>query len=150
MVRRKASGASSEGADGLSKTLLSIGAEKESVERLAKSRALDRVVIPIYWKDGLVSSVRPLWLVKLPEFLKSFEKEFPDGQVRWDPDYEGNDPSWGDIALRVYFNYQEDDDGDHWSPPPSVLEEESYYRMLSGRSYQGKNPVPASRIVHGP
>ncbi|MDA4133551.1 MAG: hypothetical protein OK454_10590, partial [Thaumarchaeota archaeon] len=58
-------------------------------------------------------------------------------------------PAAGDIALRVYFNYQEDDQGDHWSPPPTLLEEESYYRMLARAFYKGKKPVPVSKVVHG-
>lgn len=110
---------------------------------------IDDVVIPIYWKDGLVSSVRPFWLVRLPEFLRSFEKEFPDGQVDWDRDYGTGGPGFEDIALRVYFNYQEDDQGDHWSPPPTLLEEESYYRMLARASFKGKKSVSASKVIHG-
>jgi hypothetical protein len=148
LARSKSAGAPA-GPSGLRKALLSVGADRDSVERLGSSKTLDEVVIPIYWKDGLVSSVRPLWLVKLPEFLKNFEKEFPDGQVRWDQDYNSSDPSSGDIALRVYFNYQEDDQGDHWSPPPTLLEEESYYRMLGKSSFKGKKSISASRVVHG-
>ncbi len=133
----------------LRKALLSVGADKKSVEKLVSSSAIDDVVISIYWRDGLVSSIRPLWLVKLPEFLKSFEKEFPDGQVDWDQDYGTGGPGFEDIALRVYFNYQEDDQGDHWSPPPTLLEEESYYRMLARAAFKGKKPVSASKIIHG-
>jgi hypothetical protein len=137
------------GSDKLRKTLLSVGADKGSVDKLVSSKTLNDIVIPIYWKDGLVSSSRPFSLVKLPEFMKSFEKEFPDGQVRWDQDYESNDAASGDIALRVYFNYQEDDQGDHWSPPPTLLEEESYYRMLASGEFKGKKSVSASKVVHG-
>lgn len=133
----------------LRKALLSTGADKESVEKLVSSGAVDNVVIPIYWKDGLVSSVRPLWLVRLPEFLKSFEKEFPDGQVDWDKDYGTGGPGFEDVALRVYFNYQEDDQGDHWSPPPTLLEEESYYRMLARAAFKGKKSVSASKVIRG-
>jgi hypothetical protein len=134
---------------GLRKSLLSVGVDKDSVERLTSSKTLDDIIIPIYWRDGLVSNSHPLWLVKLPEFLRSFEKEFPDGQVRWHDEYEGSDPALGDVALRIYFNYQEDDQGDHWSPPPTLLEEESYRRMLARCAYKGKRPIPASRVVHG-
>lgn len=133
----------------LKKALLSVGADKQSVEKLVSSSAIDDVVIPIYWKDGLVSSVRPFWLVKLPEFLRSFEKEFPDGQVDWDKDYGTGGPGFEDIALRVYFNYQEDDQGDHWSPPPTLLEEESYYRMLARASFKGNKSVSVSKVIHG-
>jgi hypothetical protein len=148
LAKSKASETSS-GSEGLRKALLSVGSDKDSVDRLISSKVIDDVVIPIYWKDGLVSTVRPMWLVGLPGFLKSFEKEFPDGQVRWDHDYESSDPAAGDVALRVYFNYQEDDQGDHWSPPPTLLEEESYYRMLARSFYKGKKPVPVSKVVHG-
>jgi len=133
----------------LRKALLSVGADKESVEKLISSKALEEVVIPLYWKDGLVSSARPFWLVKLPGFLKSFEAEFPDGQIRWDRDYESDDSAAGDIALRLYFNYQEDDHGVHWSPPPTLLEEESYHKMLAKSSFKGKKSMPASKVVHG-
>ncbi len=139
----------SSGSDNLRKSLLSVGADKSSVEKLVSSKSLNDIVIPIYWKDGLVSSSRPFSLVKLPEFLKSFGKEFPDGQVRWDQDYESNNAASGDIALRVYFNYQEDDQGDHWSPPPTLLEEESYHRMLASGEFKGKKPVSASKVIHG-
>jgi hypothetical protein len=148
LAKSKAAEAPS-GSTGLRKALLSVGADKDSVERLISSRTLEDVVVPIYWKDGLVSSVRQLWLVRLPSFLKGFQEEFPDGQVRWDQDYESDDPASGDIALRTYFNYQEDDQGDHWSPPPTLLEEESYHKMLAKASFKGKKPVPASKVVHG-
>jgi hypothetical protein len=147
-LARKTSDARSDPA-ALKKALLSVGADKESVETLVSSSAIDNVVIPIYWKDGLVSSVRPLWLARLPEFLRSFRKEFPDGQVDWDKDYGTGGPGFEDIALRVYFNYQEDDQGDHWSPPPTLLEEESYYRMLARAAFKGKKSVSASKVVHG-
>jgi len=137
------------GSAALRKALLSVGAEEDSVKKIISSKALEEAVIPVYWKDGLVSSDRPLWLVKLPEFLRGFGEEFPDGQVRWDKDYESDDPAAGDIALHVYFNYQEDDQGDHWSPPPTLLEEESYYRMLAKSSFKGKKKTSVSKVVHG-
>jgi hypothetical protein len=141
-------GEASSDSAALRKALLSVGADKESVETLLSSKYLQNIVIPIFWKDGLVSSVRPLWLVKLPEFLKSFGKEFPDGQVDWDQEYGSTAPGADDVALRVYFNYQEDDQGDHWSPPPTLLEEESYYRMLARDAYKGKKQISASRVIH--
>lgn len=133
----------------LKKALLSVGADGDSVDKLVSSTSLENAVIPMYWKDGLVSSVRPFWIVKLPEFLRSFQKEFPDGQVNWDKDYGTRGPGFDDIALRIYFNYQEDDQGDHWSPPPTLLEEESYYRMLARGTFKGKKSVSVGRIVHG-
>ncbi len=134
----------------LRKSLLSIGADKASAEKLLSSSALGRVVIPVYWKDGLVSHPNPLWLSKLPGFLRSFEKEFPDGEVRWDPDYdEHNQDGAGDYAIRIFFNYQEDDDGDHWSPKPTAIEDRSYQQMLKRSSYTGPKAVQASDILRG-
>ena len=148
MAKEKSAGASTDIA-ALKKALLSVGADRDSVEKLVSSSSLENVVIPIYWKDGLVSSVRPFWLVKLPEFLRGFREEFPDGQINWDKDYGTGGPGFDDIALRVYFNYQEDDQGDHWSPPPTLLEEESYYRMLAKGAFKGKKSISAGRLVHG-
>jgi len=133
----------------LQKSLLSIGVDKGSAKKLLSSSSLGRVVIPVYWKDGLVSHADPLWLSKLPNFLNSFEKEFPDGEVRWDPDYdEHNQGGSGNFAIRIFFNYQEDDDGDHWSPKPTALEEQSYSRMLKRASYTGPRAVKASVVLH--
>jgi hypothetical protein len=143
------SGKKTGGAD-LRKSLLSIGVDKGSVEKLVSSSALGRVVIPLYWKDGLVSHPHPLWLSKLPNFLRSFEEEFPDGEVRWDPDYEEhNQEGSGGYAIRVFFNYQEDDEGDHWSPQPTEIEMQSYQKMLKRASYTGPRAVQASSIVRG-
>jgi hypothetical protein len=138
-------------AGGLLESLLSIGVDKKSAEKLLASSALDRIVVPVYWKDGLVSQSHSLWLSKLPDFLKSFGKEFPDGQVRWDPDYyeqniQGNS---SDVAIRVYFNYQEDDQGDHWSPKPTEIEEQSYQKMLKRFSYAGTGALQAHTALHG-
>jgi hypothetical protein len=146
MAKNKTVGTPSDNQN-LEKALLSIGADKVSVERLVSTKLLEDIVIPLYWKDGLVSNSHLLWLVKLPGFLRGFEEEFPDGQVRWDAHYESSDPSLGDIALRIYFNYQEDDQGDHWSPPPTLLEEESYRRMLTKATFKGEKPLPASKVV---
>ncbi len=135
----------------LRKSLLSIGVDKESVERLLASSGLDRIVVPVYWKDGLVFHVSSLSLSSLPAFLKSFEKEFPDSQVRWDPDYDENNPKDGtsDVAIRAYFSYQEDDQGDHWSPKPTPMEEESYQSMLKRYSYKGSSPLQAHAVLQG-
>src|SRR5271155_4150024 len=62
------------GSDELRKALLSIGVEKKSAEKLLASRSLDKVVVPVYWKDGLIAQAHTLWLSKLPSFLKSFGK----------------------------------------------------------------------------
>jgi hypothetical protein len=135
----------------LRKSLLSIGVDKASVEKLIASNGLDRIIAPIYWKDGLVFHVSSLALSSLPGFLKSFEKEFPDGQVRWDRDYDETNPKDGtsDVAIRVTFSYQEDDQGDHWSPKPTLEEEESYQGMLKRHSYKGPNPVRAHAVLKG-
>ena len=134
----------------LRRSLLSIGADKESAEKLLSSGALGRLVIPLYWKDGLVSHPHPLLLSKLPSFLRSFEKEFPDGEVRWDPDYdENNQGGSGEYAIRVFFNYQEDDQGDHWSPKPTAIEQQSYQKMLERSSYTGPRAVQASAVLRG-
>ena len=69
--------------------------------------------------------------------------------MRWDRDYEGERPSDGDVAIRVYFDYQEDDQGDHWAPQPTEQQEESYYKTLRELSNKGSDTVPAYRIVHG-
>jgi len=137
--------------DALRKALLSSGVDAGSAGKLTGSPALERIVVPIYWKDGLVFHANSLWLPKLPSFLKSFEKEFPDGQVRWDPDYDEENPqdATSDVAIRVFFNYQEDDQGDHWSPKPTSIEEQNYYRMLKRFSYKGSSPVKAQTVLQG-
>lgn len=132
----------------LRRALLSIGTDKGAVDNLIESKSLERIVIPIYWKDGIVKKVSSFYLPGLPSFLTSFEKRFPDGEIRWDPDYEGEKPSEGDVAIRVLFDYQEDDQGDHWSPKPTEQEEESYYKTLQSLGYNGSDPVPAHRVVH--
>lgn len=136
-------------AEKLSKSLLSIGVDKESVDALISSRELDRAIVPIYWKDGIVPNVSSLWLPKLPEFLWTFTREFPDGQVRWDKNFEGGKPEDGDVAIRVFFDYQEDDQGDRWAPKPTPNEEESYYRLLKLHSYKGTKPAAVYRIIRG-
>jgi hypothetical protein len=140
-----------EDAGGLRKSLLSIGVDEKSAEKLLSSRALERVVVPVYWKDGLTLQAHPLWLSKLPNFLKSFQKEFPEGQVRWDPDYDEQTPQGESsrVAIRVYFDYQEDDQGDHWSPKPTTIEEQSYQKMLKRYSYAGTGALQASAVIYG-
>jgi hypothetical protein len=140
-----------EDAAELRKSLLSIGADEKSAEKLLSSRALERVVVPVYWKDGLTLQAHSLWLSKLPNFLKSFQKEFPEGQVRWDPDYDEQTPQGESsrVAIRVYFDYQEDDQGDHWSPKPTTIEEQSYQKMLKRFSYTGTGPLQADAVLRG-
>ncbi len=131
----------------LHKSLISIGVDKDAAKRLAASRSLDNMVVSVYWKDGLEVRANSIWLVKLPEFLRGFAEEFPDGQVRWDPDYETANPA-EDVAIRVRFNVQDDDQGGHFQPKPTLLEEEAYQRMLERSSYKGTKPVPAYIVVH--
>lgn len=59
---------------------------EKSAETLPSSRTLARLVVPVYWKDGLGAARPPPAAHEASSFLRSFEKEFPDGQVRWDPD----------------------------------------------------------------
>jgi hypothetical protein len=135
----------------LRKALLSVGVDEGSAEKLVRSRALKRIVVPAYWKDGLVFHVSSLWLQKLPSFSKSFGKVFPDGQLRWDPDYDEANPQQqtSDVAIHVFFNYQEDDQGDHWSPKPTSIEERSYQRMLKRFSFRGPSPAQAHDVLQG-
>jgi hypothetical protein len=142
-------GQSQQDSEKLRKTLLSIGVDKDVVERLLSSRELSKAVVPIYWKDGIVSKANSFWLPTLPEFLKDFAREFPEGQVRWDSDYRGERPADGDSAIHVFFSYQEDDQGDRWEPKPDAPQVESYYMMLKKFSYKGDKPVSVSRIIHG-
>ncbi len=132
----------------LREALLSVGADKKAVGRLVSSKEMERVVVPIYWKDGIVVKANFIQLLALPKLLRSFRREFPDGQVRWDPDYRGEKPGDGDVAIHIFFNYQEDDQGDHWDPKPDTPEIESYYRMIKRFSYDGDKPVSASKIIH--
>jgi hypothetical protein len=147
---KKTQGSVGRVADGLRKSLLSIGVDEKSAAKLLASKALDRIVVPVYWKDGLVSQSHALWLSKLPNFLKSFDKEFPDGQARWDPDYDEQGPMGNpsSVAIRIHFNYQEDDDGDHWSPKPTAIEDQSYQRMLRRFSYVGTGALQAHAVLH--
>jgi hypothetical protein len=145
------SGGGKEDTAGLRKSLLSIGVDEKSAEKLISSRALDWVVVPAYWKDGLVLQAHLLSLSKLPDFLRSFQKEFPEGQARWDPDYDEQTPQGESsrVAIRVYFDYQEDDQGDHWSPKPTAIEEQSYQKMLKRFSYAGTGALQASAVIYG-
>ena len=148
MSKSKDSPPSKEELDSLHRSLTSIGAEKEVVKRLFSSKLLEHVVVPVYRKEGLASRTSSLWLMKLPDFLRGFAKEFPDGEVRWDADYEGANHA-KDVAVRVRFNVQEDDQGGRFQPKPTPLEEEAYQRMLEKSSYKGSRPVPISQVIHG-
>lgn len=132
----------------LHKSLMSIGVDRDDAKKLVSSRSLESTVVTVYWKDGLATRVNSIWLQKLPEFLRSFTHEFPDGEVRWDPDYDSTNPA-EDVAIRVRFNVQEDDQGAHFQPQPTLLEEEAYQRMLERSSYKGTKPVPAYVVLHG-
>ncbi len=152
LPRKTASASSPEGGEatgGLRESLLSIGVDKKSAQKLLASRSLDKTVVPIYWKDGLVSHSGSLRLSKLPDFAKEFEKEFPDGELRWDTDYYEQDPEHNssDVAVRVFFSYQEGDSGDHWSPKPTTMEEQAYQSMLKRCSYKGSDAVQASAAL---
>lgn len=141
-------GSSKEDIEALRKTLISIGVDKDAAKKLTTSKNLERIRVPIYRKEGLASRSSSLWLIKLPEFLRSFSREFPDGEVRWDADYDGADPA-EDVAIRVFFNVQEDDQGGRFQPKPTPLEEEAYQKMLEKSSFKGAKPVPAYLVLHG-
>jgi len=132
----------------LLKSLLSIGVDKDDAKKLVGSKALDRTVVTVYWKEGLESRANMVWLQRVPEFLRSFSREFPDGEVRWDPDYDSGNPA-DDVAIRVRFNVQEDDQGGKFQPKPTLLEEEAYQRMLERGAFKGNKPVPAHVVLHG-
>jgi len=142
---------SSASSDRLREALLSIGVDRKSAEKLVSSRALERIVVPIYWKDGLVLHGGTFWLSKLPEFLKGFEEEFPDGKIGWDTEYFELNPKdgSGDVAIRVVFNLQEGDQGEHFAPKPTELEEESYQGMLNRLAFKGRGPVQAHSVLQG-
>jgi hypothetical protein len=139
---------SEDESDRLHKSLASIGVDREAAKRLTSSKHLEHIVVPIYRKDGLASRSSRMWLVKLPELLRSFAREFPDGEIRWDSDYQGSVPA-EDVAIRVFFNIQEDDQGGRFQPKPTPMEEEAYQRMLERSSYKGAKPVPAYLVLHG-
>jgi hypothetical protein len=88
-------------------------------------------------------------LARLPEFLEWFEKEFPNGVVSWDPDYEGGEPGMHKFALRVDFNVQEDDQEAHFKVEPTPLELESYHSKLSTLSYKGNDAIKANELIYG-
>ncbi len=148
MAKNRGDASLSGDAKRLHKSLVSIGVDREAAKSLTASRLLERIVVPVYWKEGLESQAHGLWLIKLPQFLRSFAEEFPDGEVRWDPDYESSNPA-DDLAIRVRFNIQEGDQGGRFQPKPTLLEEEAYQRMLERSSYKGAKPVPAYSVVHG-
>jgi hypothetical protein len=134
--------------DKVHKSLVSIGVDAAAAKKLVSSRNLESIVVGVYWKDGLATHPATLWLVRLPEFLRSFANEFPDGEVRWDPDYDGTTPA-EDVAIRVRFSVDEDDQGHHFEPKPTFLEEEAYQKMLERSSFKGTKPVPAYAVLHG-
>ena len=134
---RRASGLTAERKEKLGAVLKSVGVDKDTISKLLSSHRLESITIPLYARGAVNDEFNDLWLVKLPEFVKWFEKEFPDGLLRWDPEFE--DPTTGKArpVLRVNFNYQEDDWGDHFSYRPTPLEDEAYHKKL--RALRPKN-----------
>ncbi len=128
--------------------LRSIGVETASLQRLLSSSRLRRVVIPIYTKSGLTPDSHVFWLINLPKFLGWLQDAFPNGEVRWDSDYEGGEPGTHRFAIRVRLNLQEDDQGARRSIRPSGLEEEKYHQVLDKLSYKGGDAVQAHEILH--
>jgi hypothetical protein len=133
----RTSGLNAERKNKLREALKSVGVDKDTISRLLSSRRLGRITVPLFARGTVNDEFNDLWLVRLPEFLRWFEKEFPDGLLRWDPEFE--DPTTGKArpVLRVNFNYQEDDWGDHFSYRPTSLEEEAYHKKL--RELRPKN-----------
>ncbi len=101
----------------------------------------------MYSRAGLSADTHSFCLAKLPKFLGTFGEEFPNGVLRWDQNYQVESGSEGHIAIRVYFNYQEDDQGSRWSYRPTPTEEVSYHRMLSDCTYKGKRRITAHEII---
>ncbi len=128
--------------------LRSIGVETASIQKLLSSSRLRRAIVPIYTKSGLTPDSHGFWLIKLPKFLEWLEDEFPNGEVRWDSDYEGGQLGTHQFAIRVTFNLQEDDQGARRSIRPTGLEEEKYHQVLDKLSYKGRDAIQVHEILH--
>ncbi len=126
----------------------SIGVETASVQKLLSSSRLRRAVVPIYTKSGLTPDSHGFWLIQLPKFLEWLQDEFPNGEVRWDSDFEGGQPGTHLFAIHVTFNLQEDDQGARRSIRPTGLEEEKYHQVLDKLSYKGRDAIQVHEILH--
>jgi hypothetical protein len=142
-------GDSGRSKDKLRTALNTAGAEKWIIDELLKSPKLEKVTIPIYSRAGINPDLHDFSLVRLPDFLEWFEREFPNGVLSWDPDYEGGERGSHKFALKVAFNVQEDDQEAHFMVEPTPLEVESYHNRLSSLSYKGKDAVKANDLVYG-
>ncbi len=132
--KRRAEGSSSrhsrEEKEALKTALTSVGMDGPTISKLLSSAKLGSIVVPLLARGTAVDESNDLWVVKLPQFVRWFDKEFPDGLLRWDPEFEDTTTGMSHPVIRVSFNYQEDDQGDHWLYRPTTLEEESYHRKL--------------------
>lgn len=81
--------------------------------------------------------------------MRWFNKEFPDGLVRWDSELEVTSTGKSRPVVRVSFNYQEDDQGDHWSYRPTALEEESYHKKLHELRLKDGKKIEVRSIIFG-
>jgi len=129
--------------------LVSVGADKETISKLLSSSMLGSVVVPLYARGTVTDEFNDLWLIKLPEFVRWFTEEFPDGRVRWDSEFEDTSTGKSRPVIRVNFNYQEGDQGDHWSYRPTVLEEESYHKKLDELKYKNGKKVEVRSVIQG-
>jgi hypothetical protein len=129
--------------------MVSIGTDKETTSKLLASAKLGNVVVPLYARGTVTDEFNDLLLIRLPEFVRWFNKEFPDGLVRWDSEYEDTSTGKSRPVVRVSFNYQEDDQGDHWSYRPTALEEESYHKKLHELRLRDGKKIEVRTIIFG-
>ena len=137
----------SEASAKLSAALVSVGVDKETISKLLSSSKLGSVVVPLHARGTVTDEFNDLWLIKLPEFVRWFMKEFPDGRMRWDSEFEDTSTGKSRPVIRINFNYQEDDQGDHWSYRPTVLEEESYHKKLDELRFRDGKKVEVRSII---
>lgn len=116
--------------EALKTALTSVGMDGRTISKLLSSAKLGSMVVPLLARGTAADESNELWVVKLPQFVRWFNKEFPDGLLRWDPEFEDTTTGMSHPVIRVSFNYQEDDQGDHWLYRPTTLEDESYHRKL--------------------
>lgn len=128
--------------------LLRAGADKGVVQTILSSDKVRRATIPIYSRGSTRADEHDFWLIKLPEFVDWLEDRFPNGVVRWNPDFEGGRTPHT-FAIEVIFSLQEDDQGAKMMVRPSELDEERYHQKLEQLAYRESDAVPAHTIVHG-
>ncbi len=135
--------------EALKTTLISVGIDGRTISKLLSSPKLGSIVVPLFARGTAVDESNDLWVIKLPQFVRWFNKEFPDGLLRWEPEFEDTSTGMSHPVIRVSFNYQEDDQGDHWLYRPTTLEEESYHRKLRELKVGDGEKVDARSILRG-